>query len=434
MDVLVEALSVNGMLSNSMAQEMLETEAGWGQRINKWSGFLMHHGERYNRQAVAIAAYNLELGNIKGPISKEAKIAAAKKAIDATERVNGSIGASTAPRYAQGGFGSVVFMFKRFGLNMARYIINTANQALKKITPGMSQADIDEAKKERAIARYQITGILGATALFAGVQGLPFFGELMSLINLIFTDDDEESAEVILQKYLQEPFYNGALNYLTGAEIASRISLSGLIFRENKIEKDQSLLYDLVETLGGPAVGVFMNAERGVGLLSQGETYRGIEAMMPSVIKSAMKSVRYGTEGATTLRRDEIVPLSNMDVAMQFLGYTPGVYARTQERVSGQKRIDESVRVEKRNLYRKYYLAYLEGDFEEMRSVLKDMQEFSLQNPEEAITGANLSRSLNSNLQRSKEMIGGVSFSPNYRPRAVQEISEFDEDTSLWAS
>lgn len=434
MDVLVEALSVNGMLSNSMAQEMLETEAGWGQKINKWSGFLMHHGERYNRQAVAIAAYNLELGNIKGPISKEAKIAAAKKAIDATERVNGSIGASTAPRYAQGGFGSVVFMFKRFGLNMARYIINTANQALKKITPGMSQADIDEAKKERAIARYQITGILGATALFAGVQGLPFFGELMSLINLIFTDDDEESAEVILQKYLQEPFYNGALNYLTGAEIASRISLSGLIFRENKIEKDQSLLYDLVETFGGPAVGVFMNAERGVGLLSQGETYRGIEAMMPSVIKSAMKSVRYGTEGATTLRRDEIVPLSNMDVAMQFLGYTPGVYARTQERVSGQKRIDESVRVEKRNLYRKYYLAYLDGDFEELRDILKEMQEFSRNNPEEQITGKKLSQSLNSNLQRSKEMIGGVSFSPNFRPRAVRELDEFDEDTSLWAS
>lgn len=423
MDVLVEALSVNGMLSNSMAQEMLETEAGWGQKINKWSGFLMHHGERFNRQTMAIATYNLELGNIKGPISKEAKVAAAKKAIEITERVNGSIGATTAPRFAQGSVGSIVFMFKRFGLQMARYILNTANQALR-----------GKDKVERDIARWQITGILGTTALFAGVQGLPFFGELMSLINLIFTDDDEESAEVILQKYLQEPFYNGALNYLTGAEIASRISLSGLIFRENKIEKDQSLLYDMVETLGGPAVGVFMNAERGVGLLSQGETYRGIEAMMPSVIKSAMKSVRYGTEGATTLRRDEIVPMSNMDLAMQFLGYTPGVYARTQERVSGQKRIDEAVRVEKRKLYRKYYLAYLEGDFEELRSIVKDMQEFSRKNPEEQITGEKLSQSLNSNIQRSKEMIGGVSFSPNFRPRAVQELSEFDEDTSLWAS
>jgi hypothetical protein len=383
----------------------------------------MHHGERFNRQAMAIAAYNLELGNIKGPISKEAKLAAAKKAIEITERVNGSIGATTAPRFAQGSFGSVVFMFKRFGLHMARYIINTANQALRGKDP-----------VERKIARYQITGILGATALFAGVQGLPFFGELMSLINLIFTDDDEEPAEVLLQKYLQEPFYNGALNYLTGAEVASRISLSGLIFRDNKIEKDQSLLYDLIETFAGPAFGVFMNTERGVGLLSQGETYRGIEAMMPSAIKSVMKSVRYGTEGATTLRRDEIVPLSNMDIAMQFLGYTPGVYARTQERVSGQKRVDEAVRSEKRNLYRKYYLAYLDGDFEEMRSILKDMQEFSLKNPEEQITGKKLSQSLNSNLQRSKEMIGGVSFSPNYRPRAVQEISEFDEDTSLWAS
>jgi hypothetical protein len=423
MDVLVEVLSANGMLSNSMAQEMLETDAGWGQKINKWSGFLMHHGERYNRQAMAIAAYNLELGKTAGPVSKEAKLAAAMKAVGITERVNGSIGAATAPRHALGSVGSVVFMFKRFGLHMARYIINTANQALR----GAS-------KEDRAIARYQLTGILGTTALFAGVQGLPFFGELMSLINLIFTDDDEEPAEVLLQKYLQEPFYNGALNYLTGAEIASRISMSGLIFRENKIEKDQSILYDLIETLGGPAVGVFMNTERGVNLLSQGETYRGIEAMMPSVIKSAMKSVRYGTEGATTLRRDEVVPLSSTEIAMQFLGYTPGAYARKQEQVSGQKRIDEAIRSKRNALLRKYYLAYLEGDFEEVRSVLKDTQEFNQKNPESQITADTLSRSLNSNLQRSKEMVGGVSYTPNYRPRAVQELSEFDEDTSLWAS
>jgi len=423
MDVLVEVLSVHGMLSNSMAQEMLETEAGWGQRINKWSGFLMHHGERYNRQAMAIAAYNLELGKVEGPISDEAKRAAAMKAVEITERVNGSIGAATAPRHALGSVGSVVFMFKRFGLHMARYIINTANQALRGKDP-----------VERKIARYQITGILGTTALFAGVQGLPFFGELMSLINLIFTEDDEEPAEVLLQKYLQEPFYNGALNYLTGAEFASRISMSGLIFRENKIEKDQSILYDLVETLGGPAVGVFMNTERGINLLSQGETYRGIEAMMPSVIKSAMKSIRYGTEGATTLRRDEVVPLSNAEIAMQFLGYTPGAYARTQERVSGQKRIDEAVRSKRNALLRKYYLAYLEGDFEEVRSVVSETVEFSRKHPEAQITGKTLSKSLNSNIQRSKEMIGGVSYTPNYRPRAVQELSEFDEDTSFWAS
>lgn len=422
LDVLVETLSANGMLTNSMAQEMLDAESGFLQRINQWSGFLMHQAERFNRQTMAVAAYNLELGKITGPVSREAKIAAAKKAIEITERINGSIGASTAPRFAQSAVGSVVFMFKRFGLHMARYIIGTANQALRGAT-----------KEDRAVARYQIIGMLGTTALFAGVQGLPFFGELMAVFNLLFTDDDEEPAEVVIEKFLQEPFYHGALNYLTGAEIASRISMSGLIFRENKIEKDQSVLYDLFEMLGGPAVGVFMNTERGIELLSQGELYRGVEAMMPSVIKSGMKATRFATEGATTLRGDEVIPVSNLDIALQMIGYTPGAYAREQERVSGAKKIDEAVRSKKRQLLRKYNLAFREGDFAEVREVLKEMREFSRKYPEDAISGETLTRSQRSFQQRSQEMIGGASFSPTGRGRAEQYISEFDEDTSLWA-
>ena len=426
LDVLVEVMSANGMLANSMAQEMLEADAGWLHKINRWSGFMQHHGERFNRQVMAIAAYNLELGKVKsggGDLSYEAKLAAAKKAVEITERVNGSIGASTAPRWAQGAVGSVVFMFKRFGLHMARYIIGTANQAIR----GMS-------KEDRAVARYQIIGMLGTTALFAGVQGLPFFGELMSIFNLLFTEDDEEPAEVVMQKFLGEPYYNGALNYLTGAEIASRISMSGLIFRENRIEKDQSIAYDLFEMLGGPAVGVFMNVERGVELLSQGEMYRGVEAMMPSAVKSVMKSVRFGTEGATTLRGNEVVPVSNWDLALQMVGYTPGAYARQQERVSGEKRIDKAIVSERRSLLLKYNTAFAEGDFETVREVLKDMFEFSKRHPTAAITADTLERSGRSFSQRTSEMIGGVTFTPSYLPRAQKSISEYDQDISFWGS
>lgn len=427
LDVLVEVMSANGMLANSMAQEMLEADAGWLQKINRWSGFLMHHAERFNRQVMAIAAYNLELGKAKaggGSLDYETKLAAAKKAVEITERVNGSIGASTAPRWAQGPIGSIVFMFKRFGLHMARYIIGTANQAIR----GMS-------KEDRAVARYQIIGMLGTTALFAGVQGLPFFGELMSIFNLLFTEDDEEPAEVVIQKFLGEPYYNGAINYLTGAEVASRISMSGLIFRENRIEKDQSIAYDIFESLGGPAVGVFMNVERGMELLSQGELYRGVEAMMPSAVKSVMKSVRFGTEGATTLRGNEIVPVSNWDLALQAVGYTPGAYARQQERVSGEKRIDKAIVSERRSLLLKYNMAFAEGDFETVREVLKDMFEFSKKHPEAAITADTLERSGRSFSQRTSEMIGGVTFTPSYLPRARQSVyNEYDQDISFWGS
>ena len=422
LDVLAEVLENNGMLAASMSQEMLEAEGNWLQNINRWSGFMMHHAERFNRQSMAIAAYNLELAKTKGsgPASREAKLAAAKKAIEITERVNGTIGASTAPRLAQGPVGSVVFMFKRFGLHMARYIINTANQAVR----GMS-------KKDRAVARYQIGGMLLTTALFAGAQGLPFYSELMSILNLFFTEEDEEPFEIVIQKFLGEPYYHGALNYLLGIEIASRISMSGLIFRENQIEKDQPLIYDLLEMLGGPAVGVYMNVDRGVNLINDGEFYRGVEAMVPSAIKNILKAGRYGTEGATTLRGDEIVPLTPVDIVRQVIGYTPEAYARTQERVSTAKRVDEGIRNKKRRLLRKYNMAVLDGDFAEVREILKEMREFSRQHPEDAIMPDTLEKSLRGFVQRSGEMISGVSFTDP--ARAQRSIDGFDEDTTLWA-
>jgi hypothetical protein len=434
MDVLIEVMANNDMLGGSTNQELLEATSDWWRKINRWSGFLMHHTERFNRQTIAIAAYNLELGRLTpaGATPDYAtKLAAAKKAVEITENVNGSIGAAQGSRLSQGTIGSLVMMYKRFGMMMTRYLINTTKQALKKITPGMSQADIDEAKKERAIARYQITGVLGAAALFSGVQGLPFFGEVMTLLELFFTDDDEEPPKVLIQKFLGEPYYHGALNYLLGIDIASRISLSGLIFRENKIDKDQSAIYDAVEMFGGPSIGVAMSLERGWNLLAEGETYRGVEAMMPSAIKSAMKSVRFGTEGATTVRGDEIVPLSSLDLVKQFIGYTPEAYARQQERTSLTKRIDEAVREKKRKLLRKYNLAVEDGDFAEVRDILRDMREFSREYPEDAIGADTLKRSLRGFRQRSEEMIGGVTF--NRLERAQRDIEEFDADTTLFA-
>jgi hypothetical protein len=253
----------------------------------------------------------------------------------------------------------------------------------------------------------------------------------MTLIDLLFTDDDEEPAKVVVQKFLGEPYYNGALNYLLGIEIASRISLSGLIFRENMINKDQPILYDAVEMFGGPSIGILLNIDRGRKLMEEGELYRGLEAMTPSAIKNLMKAGRFATEGATTLRGDEIVPLSALDVVKQAIGYTPEAYARQQQRTSVTKRIDEAVREKRTKLLRKYNMAMEDRDFAEVREILKDMREFSREYPDSAIEASTLSRSLKGFQQRSDEMIGGVSF--NQLERARREIGEFDEDTTLWA-
>ena len=432
MTILVKTLSTQGLLAHTPAQSELIDGNDIMSAMYKWAGLPMHFAEQYNRQSLAIATYNLELDKIRtanGPnyvIDDVDKQNAANLAVTTTELINGSIGAATNARYAQHPFGSVIYLYKRYGLSMARYIVNAVAGSLTKITDTMTPDQVAAAKLERSVARYQLGGMLGATAIFAGVQGLPFYGEIMSIFNLLFTDEDEEDFETIVQKYMQEPFYNGAINYFTGAEVASRVSMSGLLFRENKIDKNQSVFYDLVEMLGGPAVGLALNMERGYGLLKDGETYRAVEAFTPSAIKSGLKAYRYATEGATTARGDEIVPLNAIDIALQAVGYTPEAYARTQEATGREKRIDEAIRNRKRRLHRKYNLAKAEGDFEAAMEVLAEMREFTKRHPEAAITPASLNQSYAQYRKISADMIGGVSFSPGYLEQARGSIGEYD--------
>ena len=96
---------------------------------------------------------------------------------------------------------------------------------------------------------------------------------------------------------------------------------------------------------GGPVLGTYLNVERGLGLVNEGEVYRGIEAMVPSSIRAFMRAYRYAEAGgAETMRGDQITPLDSWDVAVQLLGYTPEDVIRTQEAVGRARRGGEEPR------------------------------------------------------------------------------------------
>lgn len=432
---LARHMSINGMMGHTIAQAELSGVMDVMSRVYRFMGLPLHYAERYTRQTTAIAAFLMEQDKIRKAKKDEnyqltpAEVdAAVKLAADTMELTNGTVGPVSGPRAAQGGFGSLVFMYKRYALTMLRFMANGVKNSLTKITPDMTEEQVANAKMERSIARYQLAMMIGSTAVFAGVQGLPFFGEAMSILDLLFTDDEEDDFATMAQKSLQEPFYHGLINYITGAEVASRISMSGLIFRENKIEKNQSMLYDLAEMLGGPVLGTYFNIERGINQISEGEIYRGIESMSPSSLRSILRAMRYETEGgATTKRGDQIVPTSNWDVALQLLGYTPENYARTQEATGREKRKTEAARNRKNKLYKRYNDALGEGDYEALREVLKDMAEFSREYPENG--KFDLAKSRRGFQQRSEEMISGVYFPDYARANVEESFAEYDPST-----
>jgi hypothetical protein len=65
-----------------------------------------------------------------------------------------------------------------------------------------------------------------------------------------------------------------------------------------------------------------------------------------------------------------------------------------------------------------------------MVEIIKEMMEFSRQYPEAQIDGGTINRSHRSFMQRSQEMISGVTF--NDRARAENYIGEFDPETTIW--
>lgn len=411
-----------GQLNRSQLYDTLEVTDPKGSiidRINAWSGFVFHHGERMNRQITMIAAYNLELDKMKADgreINEAAMTEAAENAVYLTEMTNGGTSAAAAPRIAQSGLGAVMFMFKRYGASMYYLLFKTAREALKSTD-----------SKTRKAAMLQIAGIYGSAALFAGARGLPMFGMVAMLYNL-FKDDDEDDFETATRKFLGEGKYSGVLNAVTGLDISSRIGLSDLIFRDQKFSESTSVMASLLETMGGPVYGVASRVERGIKLIGEGHTERGIEAMLPSAMANLLRAHRYATEGTTTLRGDPITgDVSSWNVFAQAFGFAPAEYTRQLEMNSVLKGIDKASGEKKTKLLRQFYVATRFGDTETAQETLQELVELQKKHPGLKISADTIIKSMKQHAKTSALMYHGITLSKGMRTELLRNASEFDE-------
>ncbi len=296
---------------------------------NNMMGWMFHQGERANRQITAITSYKLELAERakKGEITEQDRKEAAEIALEDTELTNSGAMIETAPRVAQSSMGNWMLMYKRFGISMYYLQARMARQALKnalpielrniaddkyegdqaKLTPEDRQEAEVKAKAKRKEAKKQIAGLFASSALFAGVQGLPLYGAVSLIANHVLLDDEDEDFDSIAASYFGEGMYSGAINAISGLDVAPRVGMSNLIYRAQPNRAEQDILLDMAEFFGGPVLSVGRRVVGGVELISEGEVYKGFERVLPSFASNPLKALRYGTEGATTLRGDPIM-------------------------------------------------------------------------------------------------------------------------------
>jgi hypothetical protein len=417
---LAEVASDFGMLNRSITYDMLDvhddSKSKW-QKLNMFSGFIFHHAERMNRQTTLATAYDLELDSMRSKgitINKEARIKAAEQAIYVTDLTNSGALATGAPRWGQRGVGKVAFLFKRYGISMYYLLARLTHDTFK--------------GEERVVAAKQLAGMFGMSALIAGIHGIPFFGEIASIHDMLFEDEDEDDFETSVRKYIGEEFYGGIGNAVFRIDTASRMGLSNLVFREPFIKKDQSVFNDMFEMFAGPVYSTMLNMERGAGLLQEGEVHRGIEAMLPAAFRNGLKSYRFATEGANTLGGNPIVDnIGPYHWGAQAMGFAPAEYTRNLQQNKQLQKMQKFQKESKIKLYTNYYRALKENDTNAISKILKKIGDYNRRYPNLAITAEGIRRSLKQRAVQESRMHNGLVINPRMRHELMENADEWDD-------
>jgi hypothetical protein len=424
---LINVAKAQGQISSSQIYDTLEASdrVGLLQKVNALTGWMFHQAERVNRQVSMVAAYNLEMARLQSSKATAEEKAmsfaqkeefAANQAIHISEMTQGGTSAASAPRIAQGTVGRVMFMFKRYGINMMYLQVRMLKDALR-----------SQDKATRKVAMAQFAGMTGMAALLAGVQGLPFFGAAAMVYNM-FKDKDDDDLEMATRKYMGTMYTNGPLSYYTNLDFSGRVSLSDLLVREMRTGDSPSFVSSVMEQLGGPLYGIASKFERGLGLVRDGHTARGVEQMLPSALGNPLKAIRFATEGANTLRGDPITgDVSAWNVAAQALGFSPADYQRQNELSSRMKGIDKRVSQEETKLLRQYYTVGRMRDFEAQAEIKEDLRELFRRHPGLGNVNDALQRSMESHRKTSQKMVHGITVNEKLRSELMRYAAEAGE-------
>ena len=266
-----------------------------------------------------------------------------------------------------------------------------------------------------------LTGLTGMTALLAGAMGLPMYNALKAGGNAVHavTGDPNEPWDFDtefrgwLGEHLGETaaslIADGAANQV-GADIAGRTSMSDLWFRDADRQLEGESAYDnLLESIAGPLGAMVKNMYVGAQQYNQGNVWRGVETMMPTAAKNAMKAMRYASDGVNTLKGDPIVPdISVPEDLIQAMGFTPTRVADQMRINSALENYSQQIQSRRTSLMNAFAMATAAGDQDGQSDVIGQIQDFNQANPEIAIKMSALRDSMRTRAQHSEQAVNGI--------------------------
>jgi hypothetical protein len=389
----------------------VEDYTGKRAKIEHGLGWIFQNSERANREITLIAAFDLARQNGKD----------VNEAInEALKVVNDAHGASLAeigPRFFQQGIGKVAFTFKRFAQSQIYLMGRLFNEAFRGADP-----------ETKRIARRQLLGISGMAYAFAGIQGMPLYGAVSLLAEMMLGDDDEPfDMDAEIRAAFGDIGYKGPINQILSVDIASRTGFNGLLWREDpkRLAEIGPTLYAL-EQAAGPAYGAFRSAERGLKLIGEGQIERGMEALVPSFVRNGMKAFRLGTEGALTKDGTPIVDdIGTYNTLMQVFGFNPSDLAEAQARAGAMKTAEKTILARRGALLDKLDAARMSGDMDGVNEIRDQIANYNDKVPVKLkITPDTMTSSYQTRRRNERESVDGITLDRRARMEIMEEYGQ----------
>lgn len=367
----IEELANRGVIDISLESVLGKFESAadsWGSKLDpvmqRMTG-AAQAVESMNRLATAIAAYRL--AKVEG--GHDAAVEYAAKVIYET---HGDYSGFNAPRFMRRGVGKLATQFRKFQLIQLSMFARLLNTAFK-------HADPDE----RFIAKKALAFNLAHLGAAGGLMGMPAFSMIAWVIGKALPGDDEpDDPEATLRrligdKALADLLLKGAPKLL-GVDISGRVGAGGMlsVLPYTDIELTREGYSSIVTGLLGPFVGgLAPKVIDGVGLIGQGQLWKGTEQMLPTGLANVLKATRFTTDGLTKRNGDVVLSADEvgvLDWAAQAVGLPTNVTTDRSFLANAQFKSDKFYRERTSQLKNKYAAAVRKNDTDTMREVRED--------------------------------------------------------------
>lgn len=425
----LKAMVASGQAEWTQAHELGRVSEGGNEKVNtaaKVGGAFMHYSEALNRITAGLAAYNLEYKRNGGDQAK-----AVEFAIDTIKNSQFDYsGHNKARAFGKHGiFGPVtplVSAFMQFNLQTLELLGRLTQTAFKGETP-----------EARAEASKALAGVMATTTMLAGTLGLPFAGLVATAYNNLFSTPDQPvdmTADYrnwladVFGKETGELVAHGGLR-ATGLDVASHLDFANIV-PGTKFLNDRRQLKDRFDSgalaLLGPTVGAAAGLVQGVGKMSDGDYFGGLEMALPTFLKAPIKAADLAENGAKDAKGETLpLDINTWDVAAQALNFTP---SKISEQREGQRSVSTTTQLIKQrssDLQNKLVDALEAQDPEAISQATTEIKDFNSANPDFAIRDVKgIIRARQSMLNIAQQSGVGVEGRARQLPR-IQEQARF---------